>query len=42
MTTAEAMLQGQQRFFGVAALGENLEGCDMHQRLLAAYAKLWP
>jgi ribosomal protein S12 methylthiotransferase accessory factor len=42
VTTAEAMLQGQQRFFGVGVLGENLEGCDMHQRLLAAYAKLWP
>jgi ribosomal protein S12 methylthiotransferase accessory factor len=40
VATAEAMLQGQQRFFGVDAPGADLQGCDMHQRLLAAYAKL--
>ncbi len=40
VATAEAMLEGQQRFFGIAAPGLGLEGCDMHQRLLAAYGKL--
>ncbi|BCB27990.1 hypothetical protein SKTS_28760 [Sulfurimicrobium lacus] len=37
---AEALLSGESRFFGVAAPGLALHGCDMHQRLLAAYAKL--
>jgi ribosomal protein S12 methylthiotransferase accessory factor len=40
VATAEAMLQGQQRFFGIGALGLDLSGSDMHQRLLAAYGKL--
>jgi ribosomal protein S12 methylthiotransferase accessory factor len=29
-----------QRFFAVPAPGLQLSGCDMHQRLLAAYDKL--
>ena len=37
---AEALLTRESRFFGVAAPGLALHGCDMHQRLLAAYAKL--
>jgi ribosomal protein S12 methylthiotransferase accessory factor len=37
---AEALLSGEERFFGVKAPGITLEGCDMHQRLLAAYDKL--
>ncbi|WP_211461570.1 30S ribosomal protein S12 methylthiotransferase accessory factor YcaO [Collimonas silvisoli] len=37
---AKALLNREQRFFGLNAPGLNLEGCDMHQRLLAAYAKL--
>jgi ribosomal protein S12 methylthiotransferase accessory factor len=40
VATAEAMLDGQQRFFGITALGEDLKGSEMHQRLLAAYDKL--
>ncbi len=36
---AQAMLAGERRFFGLAAPGMELKGCDMHQRLLAAYGK---
>jgi ribosomal protein S12 methylthiotransferase accessory factor len=34
------MLRREQRFFGIEAPGLTLEGCDLHRRLLAAYAKL--
>jgi ribosomal protein S12 methylthiotransferase accessory factor len=37
---AEALLDGEQRFFAVAAPGSDLRGCAMHQQLLAAYAKV--
>ena len=37
---AEALLGGAQRFFGLEAPGMMLAGCDLHQRLLAAYGKL--
>ena len=37
---AQALIQREQRFFGLHSPGMNLDGCDMHQRLLAAYAKL--
>ena len=37
---AQALLNGEQRFFGLNAPGTALAGCDMHQRLLAAYGKL--
>ncbi|MDD5247792.1 MAG: 30S ribosomal protein S12 methylthiotransferase accessory factor YcaO [Rhodocyclaceae bacterium] len=37
---AEALLNGQSRFFGIAAPGLDLDGCDMHRRLLAAYDRL--
>jgi len=37
---AQALLNGEQRFFGLHAPGMGLEGCDMHQRLLEAYGKL--
>ena len=37
---AEALLSGEQRFFNVHAPGMMLNGCDMHQRLLAAYDKV--
>ncbi|MCF8152046.1 MAG: YcaO-like family protein [Sulfuritalea sp.] len=40
LSTAEAMLQQKQRFFGIEAPGMGLKGCDLHQKLLAAYAKL--
>ena len=37
---AQALLTREQRFFGLHSPGLDLEGCDMHQRLLAAYGKL--
>ena len=37
---AQALLKGEQRFFGLHSPGMALEGCDMHQRLLEAYGKL--
>ncbi|MDP2795202.1 MAG: 30S ribosomal protein S12 methylthiotransferase accessory factor YcaO [Sulfurisoma sp.] len=40
VATAEAMLRQEQRFFGIEAPGMDIKGCDMHQRLLAAYGKL--
>jgi ribosomal protein S12 methylthiotransferase accessory factor len=40
VATAEAMLKQEQRFFGLEAPGMDLKGCDLHQRLLAAYGKL--
>ena len=39
---AEAHLKRKERFFSVTAPGIMLIGCEMHQRLLAAYAKLYP
>ena len=38
---AEALLARQERFFGLCALGPNMEGSAMHQTLLAAYDKLF-
>ncbi|RLJ62826.1 30S ribosomal protein S12 methylthiotransferase accessory factor YcaO [Sulfurisoma sediminicola] len=40
VASAEAMLRQEQRFFGIAAPGMDLKGCDTHRRLLAAYDKL--
>ncbi len=37
---AQALLAGEERFFGLHAPGLTLQGCAMHQRLLAAYAKV--
>jgi ribosomal protein S12 methylthiotransferase accessory factor len=37
---ALALLNREQRFLGLPAPGMALEGCNMHQRLLQAYAKL--
>lgn len=39
LTTAHAMLRGEERFFGLDAPGMDLTGCVMHQRLLKAYRK---
>lgn len=39
---AEVLLHRERRFFGVQGPGMMLDGCDMHQRLLAAYGKLHP
>jgi ribosomal protein S12 methylthiotransferase accessory factor len=40
LTTAQAMLRGEERFFGLDAPGLDLTGCVTHQRLLRAYRKL--
>ncbi|MDP2134011.1 MAG: 30s ribosomal protein S12 methylthiotransferase accessory protein YcaO, partial [Sulfuritalea sp.] len=40
LASAEAMLKREQRCFGIEAPGTGLAGCDLHQRLLAAYDKL--
>ena len=40
LASAEALLQRRLRFFGIQAPGMALQGCDLHRRLLAAYAKL--
>jgi ribosomal protein S12 methylthiotransferase accessory factor len=37
---ARALLDGNVRFFGAASPGGDLAGCDLHQRLLAAYARI--
>lgn len=39
---AMALLNGEQRFFGCRAPGTRFEGCEIHQQLLNAYAKLHP
>ena len=38
---AEALLNRSERFFGLEALGADMEGSAMHQTLLAAYDKLF-
>jgi ribosomal protein S12 methylthiotransferase accessory factor len=40
LTTAQAMLRGEERFFGLDAPGLDLSACVTHQRLLRAYLKL--
>ena len=40
LAQAQALLNQEQRFFGLHAPGMTLEGCNMHQQLLAAYKKL--
>ncbi|MGH1361459.1 MAG: 30S ribosomal protein S12 methylthiotransferase accessory factor YcaO [Burkholderiaceae bacterium] len=40
LNRARDLLSGKQRFFGQPSPGLDLNGCDMHQRLLAGYAKL--
>ncbi|MFY9259619.1 MAG: 30S ribosomal protein S12 methylthiotransferase accessory factor YcaO [Gallionella sp.] len=41
LLTAQQLLSGEAQFFGLCSLGANMEGSDMHQRLLAAYRKIW-
>ena len=36
---ATDLIDGDQRFFGLQSPGLNLEGCDLHQRLLREYEK---
>lgn len=38
---AQQLLNRETQFFDLGALGENMQGSDMHQRLLAAYRKIW-
>jgi ribosomal protein S12 methylthiotransferase accessory factor len=40
LASAEAMLRREERCFGIEAPGLALNGCNLHQALLAAYAKL--
>lgn len=40
VATAQALLEGTQRFFAIATPGEELKGCALHQRLLEAYGKV--
>lgn len=38
---AVRLINGDEQFFGLCNLGANMQGSDMHQRLLAAYRKVW-
>jgi ribosomal protein S12 methylthiotransferase accessory factor len=38
---ARQLLNREVKFFGLNTLGENMQGSDMHQRVLAAYRKIW-
>jgi ribosomal protein S12 methylthiotransferase accessory factor len=38
---AHKLLNREERFFGLGALGPNMEGSVMHTNLLAAYRKVW-
>lgn len=37
---AQDLISGELRFFGLDAPGVNLDGCNLHQRLLMAYGKM--
>lgn len=39
---AADLIDGEVRFFGIKSPGLNLAGCELHQRLLAEYAKAHP
>jgi len=39
LAQAKALLEGEERFFGLEAPGMDFEGCDTHRRLLEAYGK---
>jgi ribosomal protein S12 methylthiotransferase accessory factor len=39
---ATDLIDGEVRFFGLASPGPDLEGCELHRRLLAEYAKTHP
>ena len=38
---AQALVEREQRFFGLGILGVNMQGSQMHQKLLQAYKKVW-
>jgi ribosomal protein S12 methylthiotransferase accessory factor len=39
---ATDLIDGEVRFFGLVSPGMDLQGCELHQRLLAEYAKAHP
>jgi len=39
---AQALISRNEQFFGLNNLGADMQGSNMHQQLLAAYAKVWP
>jgi ribosomal protein S12 methylthiotransferase accessory factor len=39
---AQALISREEQFFGLGNLGADMQGSNMHQQLLAAYAKVWP
>jgi ribosomal protein S12 methylthiotransferase accessory factor len=41
LAQAQALVARDLRFFGLGMLGENMQGSQMHQKLLQAYAKVW-
>jgi ribosomal protein S12 methylthiotransferase accessory factor len=41
LQVAQQLLNRETQFFGLGTLGTNMEGSDMHKRLLAAYRKVW-
>ncbi len=38
---AQALVNREEQFFGLGTLGPNMEGSQLHQRLLEAYRKVW-
>ena len=38
---AQQLIAGKLQYTGLNNLGNNMQGSDMHQKLLAAYAKVW-
>jgi ribosomal protein S12 methylthiotransferase accessory factor len=42
LQNAKKLLSQETTFLGLPSLGDNMEGSEMHQRLLAAYQKIWP
>ena len=40
LAQAKVLLAREDRFYGLQTLGMNLDGCEMHQQLLAAYDKV--
>ena len=38
---AQQLLNREVKFFGLNVLGANMQGSDMHRRVLAAYCKVW-
>jgi ribosomal protein S12 methylthiotransferase accessory factor len=41
LSQAQRLVNREDQYFGLANLGQNMEGSKMHQQLLAAYGKVW-